>query len=162
MVPNVPWHRAPRHERMRGPPPWGAPRADRTIDASGKAEYLSVVSRARKRSKRYDDSTWSYEDEVRQTGWSIQVSCWNSSGCHWSTTVISTEDNRRVQPRARCVRSYYRFQRVLPNWHRLIHLIYRQTNSLMGWSNSLSLRRQGDAILIAPWPCWCSIHGGFA
>jgi len=40
----------------------------RAVDASGTAEYLSVALRSRKRSKRYDDSTLSPEDEVRLTG----------------------------------------------------------------------------------------------
>ena len=66
MVPNVPWHRAPRRE---GPPARPTKKIKvRAIDASGNAEYLSVVSRSQKRSKRYDDCRESGEDEVRLTG----------------------------------------------------------------------------------------------
>ena len=40
----------------------------RAIDASGNAEYLSVVSRSRKRNRRLDDCTGSGDHEVRLTG----------------------------------------------------------------------------------------------
>ena len=40
----------------------------RAIDASGSAEYLSVVSRSRKRNRRLDDCTGSGDHEVRLTG----------------------------------------------------------------------------------------------